>query len=87
MAWFVYIIECTDESLYTGITTDVNRRFQQHMEKKGAKYFRSRVPKAVVYVKSQAGRSQATQRELRIKKMTKTAKRALVDSKQNQWLA
>ena len=44
--WYVYIIESTDESLYTGITTDVDRRFQQHLNSKGgAKYFRGRRPK------------------------------------------
>ena len=48
MQWSVYMLRCSDNSLYTGITTDINRRFQQHSEGKGARYFRGRTPLQVV---------------------------------------
>jgi putative endonuclease len=64
MSWQVYIILCTDESLYTGITNDVVRRFNQHADKQGAKYFRGRQPKQLVYVETGHDRSSASKREV-----------------------
>lgn len=57
MNWCVYMILCSDDSLYTGITTDMERRFKQHEEGRGAKYFRGRSPKQVVYLEQGLGRS------------------------------
>jgi len=81
--WFVYIIHCTDDSLYTGITTDVNRRYKQHSLKKGAKYFFGRKPKELVYQESGHDRSSASKREIMIKKLSRTDKFLLIASEEN----
>jgi putative endonuclease len=82
MSWFVYIIETTTGKYYTGITTDVDRRFQEHKSdtKKGAKYFRSNTPKKVIHTECFENRSQASKRESEIKKLTKAQKIKLVKS-------
>ena len=76
--WHVYIILCSDDTLYTGITTDVERRMRQHATGRGAKYFRGRQPKALLYLESGHDRSAASKRELSIKAMTRADKQALV---------
>ncbi len=77
--WYVYIIRCTDNSLYTGVTTDVDRRFKEHTEGKvGAKYTRANKPEKLVYAKEFAGRSEAQIEEARIKKLSKVEKEKLV---------
>ncbi len=79
MPWSVYLIAASDHSLYTGITRDVERRFIQHRDGNGAKYFnRGRRPVAVVYCEGGLSRSAASQRESAIKKMTRVQKLALV---------
>jgi putative endonuclease len=82
MSWFVYIIETTLGKYYTGITTDVERRFEEHKNdpKKGAKYFRSNTPKRVIHTEIYENRSEASSREYEIKKMTKSQKKELVKS-------
>ena len=75
--WLVYMIHCSDDSLYTGITNDLEKRFQQHLEGKGAKYFRGRQPLKVVHVEQGYDRSSASKREAEIKKLTPAQKRAL----------
>lgn len=79
--WFVYLIESSDGRLYTGITTDVERRFREHQgllgKNKGAKFFRGRRPLDVVYTESYGSRSEASRREAEIKKMSAAAKQAL----------
>jgi len=79
-SWCVYVIRCLDGSLYTGITTNISRRFQQHAAGKGAKYFRGRVPELVVYLETQHTRSSASKRELQIKAMQRSEKLALMVS-------
>ncbi|MBT3394803.1 MAG: GIY-YIG nuclease family protein [Waddliaceae bacterium] len=76
--WTVYIIETVLGRLYTGITTDISRRFQEHFGSKGAKFFRSDAPKKVVFQEKHKNRSQATKRELEIKKMSKQEKNRLI---------
>lgn len=76
--WFVYIIEADDGSLYTGITTDVEKRFQAHLNKKGAKYFYSRRPVKVCYVEECADKSSALKREYAIKQLSRAEKMALI---------
>jgi putative endonuclease len=78
--WYVYILRCADNSLYTGITTDVSRREQEHNSKKGgaAKYTRARQPVKVIYQENSENRSSATKREMTIKQLTKLRKEALV---------
>jgi len=78
MNWFVYIILCSDNSLYTGITTDLNRRLRQHANGTGAKYFRGRHPLQVVYLENDHSRSSAAKRESRIKAMNRADKELLV---------
>jgi putative endonuclease len=78
MEWFVYIIKCSDDSLYTGVTTDIERRFSEHAgDEKGAKYFNGRHPLEVVYSEAGHSRSSACQREASIKKLSRAEKLAL----------
>ncbi|MGZ4980938.1 MAG: GIY-YIG nuclease family protein [Methylobacter sp.] len=84
MNWQVYIILCTDDSLYTGITNDVARRFNQHADKQGAKYFRGRQPKQLVYVETGHDRSSASKRESAIKKLPRLQKLQLLASDSNK---
>ncbi|MFA5517358.1 MAG: GIY-YIG nuclease family protein [Desulfuromonadales bacterium] len=76
--WRVYIILCSDNSLYTGITTDMERRFQQHLTGRGARYFRGRQPVRVVYFEEGHSRSSAARREVRIKSMKRAEKDLLI---------
>jgi len=78
MNWQVYVILCSDDSLYTGITTDLQRRFDQHVSGRGAKYFRGRRPMQVVYQERGHTRSSASRREQEIKGMERSAKLSLV---------
>lgn len=76
--WFVYIIRADDDSLYTGITTDLARRLKQHQSGKGgAKYFRGRSAMDYVYTESGHNRSSAAVREAQIKKLTRQQKKLL----------
>lgn len=83
MNWSVYIILCTDKSLYTGITTNVSRRFSQHASQKGAKYFRGRQPNQFIYIETGHDRSSAGKREMAIKKLTRLEKLQLIASESN----
>ena len=76
--WSVYIILCSDGSLYTGISTDVERRFRQHQTGKGAKFFRGRRPLAIAYRETGFTRAGASQRESTIKKLSRMKKQALI---------
>jgi putative endonuclease len=77
--WHVYIIRANDDSLYTGITTDLQRRLKQHQSGKGgAKYFRGRQACDFVYTESGHNRSSASIREAQIKKMTRQQKDLLL---------
>ena len=84
MNWQVYIILCSDDSLYTGITTDIERRFAQHIAGTGAKYFRSREPQHLVYLENGHNRSSASRREAEIKKLRPIDKRRLITSLGNR---
>jgi putative endonuclease len=83
MNWSVYMILCSDNSLYTGITTDVERRFQQHANQKGAKYFRSCQPLELVFVENGHNRSTASQREAQIKAMKRDEKLQMIKNQEN----
>ncbi len=81
MTWFVYILRCSDGTLYTGATTNVDRRFQEHKEgKTGAKYTRSRFPISVEYREPVSSRSEAQKREAALKKLTKPEKENFLKS-------
>ena len=71
------MLECADKSLYTGITTNLERRLAEHAAGKGAKYTRGRGPFRLVYSETCAGRAEATRRETAIKWMDKAKKRLL----------
>lgn len=84
MDWQVYIILCSDDSLYTGITIDAERRFAQHIAGAGAKYFRGRQPRCLVYLENNHDRSSASRREAQIKKLRREDKQCLIASSDNQ---
>jgi len=84
MDWTVYIIRCNDNSLYTGVTTGLERRFQEHLNHpRGAKYFNGREPLEVVYSENGHTRSTACQRESAIKKLSRKEKLRLVAASRN----
>jgi len=73
--YFVYIIQCNDQTLYTGITTDLDRRIKEHNSSKlGAKYTKVRRPVKLVYSKDFINRSEASKEESRIKKLSRLEK-------------
>ena len=77
--WSLYIIEASDASLYTGITTDVERRFDEHLHgPKGARYFNGRSPLKVIYREDGHDRASASRREAEIKKLSRRAKQQLI---------
>ena len=84
MNWQVYMILCSDDSLYTGITTDVARCLEQHASRRGARYFRARRPRAIVYLESGHSRSSASRREALIKRLKRPAKQGLIASVRNE---
>ena len=77
--WSLYIIEASDMSLYTGITTDVERRFAEHLQgPRGARYFNGRKPLKVVYREDGHDRVSASRREAEIKKLSRSAKQDMI---------
>lgn len=76
---YVYMIECADNSLYTGWTTDIEKRFKAHCEGKGAKYTRGRGPLKLVYWEEFQDKKLAMKREYKIKKLTKSEKLQLIN--------
>jgi putative endonuclease len=78
MSWHLYILRCADNSLYTGITLDVNRRLEEHTKKKGSKALRGKAPLEVVYREKYSDKSQALKREAFIKSLTHRAKETLI---------
>lgn len=76
--WFVYILRCSDGSLYTGITKDVRRRCEQHNAGTASRYTRSRLPVALVYQERRASQSLALKREAAIKAMSRLEKESLI---------
>ncbi len=77
MTWIVYVARCRDGSLYTGITTDPERRLKEHNKGLGAAYTRSRLPVTLIYRELAGSRSQALRRERAIKSLTRAANPAL----------
>jgi predicted GIY-YIG superfamily endonuclease len=76
--WFVYVLRCADGSLYTGITTDLQRRCQQHNNGTASRYTRGRRPTRLTYQETQADQSAALQREAAIKALGRQQKEALL---------
>lgn len=78
--WYLYILRCKDNTLYTGITTDVEKRMEAHRSGKGAKYTRGRTPLELVYREHCGSHSEALKRELEIKGLTRGEKEKLIES-------
>lgn len=82
--WTVYILECGDGTLYTGITDDLDRRLKAHEAGKGAKYTRGRGPLKLRYRETLPDKSAALKRELALKRLRKMEKLAIIDGKERQ---
>ncbi len=76
--WFLYIIECCNKTLYTGITTDVDRRFEEHSSGKGAKFLRGKAPLTKLFSVKAGDRSSASKWEIKIKKLSREQKKRLI---------
>jgi putative endonuclease len=76
--WSLYIMECSDGSLYTGVTNDIDRRFLAHQEGKASRYTRTRRPVALVYREECGSRSQALSRECAVKSLSRRQKDELI---------
>ena len=83
--WWIYLVQCSDSSFYSGITTNLERRVRQHNGALagGARYTRARQPVVLVWSESARNRSEASQLEARLKRLTRDQKRRLI--KQGQW--
>ena len=79
--WFVYILDCADGTLYTGITNNLKKRIAAHNAGKGAKYTRGRGPVALVFKKRCVNKSGALKQEAKIKKLNRTGKREFINKK------
>ena len=80
-SWKLYILRCGDGTLYTGITTDVEKRLEAHRSGKGAKYTRGRGPLEIVYREDCGDHSAALKREIEIKRLTREEKEKLIEKK------
>ena len=81
MKWFVYMLRCRDNSIYTGITKDLKKRIKAHLSGNGSKYLRGRLPLKLVYKENFLDRSTASKREIEIKKLQKKEKELLINFK------
>lgn len=76
---YIYIVECSDGTLYTGYTTNIEKRIKTHNEKKGAKYTRGRIPVKLMYYEEFEFKEDALKREVQIKKFNKNKKLKLIN--------
>ena len=83
--WYLYLLGCADDTTYTGITTDIERRLSEHEDNlnKGAKYLRGKGPLTVVWQAAAGNRSEASRMESRIKRLPRQAKQQLVDGSEH----
>lgn len=79
--YYVYLLECADRSIYTGITNDLEKRFRSHADGTGARYTKAKKVIGIRYVEEHPDRSTATKRELEIKRWARQKKLALIASK------
>ena len=84
--YFVYLIRCKDRTIYTGVTTDVRRRFKEHALGEGGDYTRSRGVKKILYTEKYKNRSNALKREAEIKGWRREKKLSLIVSKSKGWV-
>lgn len=87
-SWYLYLIKCRNGSLYTGITTDVQRRFAEHSSSgpKAARYLRGKGPLELVFSTKVGGRGQASIFEYRVKKLSKATKQELIAGRASFWV-
>ena len=78
--WYLYILKCGDRTLYTGVTTDVEKRLQMHRKGTGAKYTRSRLPVRLVHREACGDRSDALRKEHAVKSLSRAEKEAYIKS-------
>ena len=78
--YFVYLLQCADKSIYTGITTDVERRFKEHKAGEGGYYTKAKMAVKILYTEKHLSRSSASKREAEIKSWTRKKKLELVNS-------
>ena len=76
--WYIYVLRCVDDTLYTGITNNLDRRLSQHNAGKAARYTRGRLPVTLVHTQQVATRSEALKRELAIKSLSRERKEILI---------
>jgi len=76
--YYIYLLQCADKSIYTGITTDVDRRFKEHQEGKGGNYTRAHKAVKILYTEEHKDRSSASKREAEIKKFSREEKLKLI---------
>ena len=81
--WYLYILRCKDDTLYTGITTDVEKRLEAHRSGRGAKYTRGRAPLELVYRETCGSHSYALKREHQIKVLSREDKQKLIENQGN----
>ena len=79
--YFVYLLECKDKTIYTGITTDIDRRLEEHKKGIGARYTRGHKAGSIVYIERKRNRSTASKREAEIKSWTRAKKLILINRK------
>ncbi|MGB7054421.1 MAG: GIY-YIG nuclease family protein [bacterium] len=77
--WYVYILKCRNNALYTGITNNIGRRLKEHNSGKGGSYTKSQLPVSLVYSESHGSKSEALKREIQLKGWTKRKKQALIE--------
>lgn len=79
----VYVVHCADDTLYTGYTTDVERRVRIHNQGKGARYTRARLPVVLVHTESYVTKAEAMRREYALKRLTRKQKQEIINSAHN----
>ncbi len=84
MSWRVYLLRCSDGSLYCGTTTDVDRRLHKHNLGVGSRYTRSRLPVRLVWSSGELSKSAAFKEEYRIKRLSKVMKERIIDARGNK---
>ena len=84
MYWRVYLLRCSDNSLYCGVTTDAERRLHEHNQGVGSRYTRTRLPVSLVWSSGELTKSEAYKEEYRIKRLSKVMKEGIVDARGNK---
>ncbi len=82
--WYLYIVQCADESLYTGITTDIARRINEHNSGKGAKSLKGKLPVNLVHVEEFNNQTEASRREIAVKSWRREYKLKLIERSQGR---